>query len=133
MKILHFFKTYYPDAYGGVQQVIYQLAEGAVKRGHEVDVLCLSAENAGRNFNIANHSVHAAKEDFYIASTGFSWSAIVEFRRLAEKADVIHYHFPWPYMDLGSPAGLARINPDGSELPFRYRQAKISVAALSSL
>ncbi|ABK37333.1 glycosyltransferase family 4 protein [Aeromonas hydrophila] len=100
MRILHFFKTYYPDAYGGVQQVIYQLAEGAVKRGHEVDVLCLSAENAGRHFNIANHSVHAAKEDFYIASTGFSWSAIVEFRRLAESADIIHYHFPLPYMDI---------------------------------
>lgn len=100
MRILHFFKTYYPDAYGGVQQVIYQLAEGAIKNGHEVDVLCLSGKKPDTKFSIAAHTVYTAREDCYIASTGFSWSAITEFRRLAAQADIIHYHFPWPYMDI---------------------------------
>lgn len=35
-----------------------------------------------------------------IASTGFSISALLRFAQLAKKADVIHYHFPWPFMDL---------------------------------
>lgn len=100
MRILHFFKTYYPDAFGGIQQVIYQLAEGAVQAGAQVDVLTLSAKNPQQTFDIANHQVHTAKQDIYVASTGLSWSAIMQFKTLAAQADVIHYHFPWPYMDL---------------------------------
>lgn len=100
MRILHFFKTYYPVAYGGVQQVIYQLAEGACRHGAEVDVLSLSPDGASHDGLIGSHSVHTSSQDFYIASTGFSFSAIRDFKRLAEQADVIHYHFPWPYMDL---------------------------------
>ncbi|AVF37019.1 glycosyltransferase family 4 protein [Rahnella sikkimica] len=100
MRILHFFKTYYPVAFGGVQQVIYQLAEGACRNGAEVDVLSLTHEKTSHDSKIGNHNVHTSKQDLYIASTGFSLSAFRDFRRLAEKADVIHYHFPWPYMDL---------------------------------
>jgi rhamnosyl/mannosyltransferase len=100
MRILHFFKTYYPVAFGGVQQVIYQLAEGACRNGAEVDVLSLTEEKTSHAGKIGNHNVHTSKQDLYIASTGFSLSAFKDFRRLAEKADVIHYHFPWPYMDL---------------------------------
>jgi len=100
MRILHFFKTYYPVAFGGVQQVIYQLAEGACRNGAEVDVLSLTHEKTSHDGKIGNHNVHTSKQDLYIASTGFSLSAFRDFRRLAEKADVIHYHFPWPYMDL---------------------------------
>ncbi|MFM5384211.1 glycosyltransferase family 4 protein [Aeromonas veronii] len=100
MRILHFFKTYYPDAFGGIQQVIYQLAEGAVQVGAHVDVLTLSAKNPQQTYDIANHKVHTAKQDIYVASTGLSLSAITQFKELAAQADVIHYHFPWPYMDL---------------------------------
>ncbi|WJV67621.1 glycosyltransferase family 4 protein [Pectobacteriaceae bacterium CE70] len=100
MRILHFFKTYYPDAYGGIQQVIYQLAEGSCKRGAEVDVLALSPNGPSQNRLNGNHHVYTSRQDLYVASTGFSLSAINDFRRLAEKADLIHYHFPWPYMDL---------------------------------
>jgi rhamnosyl/mannosyltransferase len=38
--------------------------------------------------------------DFQIASTGFSTSAFLRFFQLAKKADVVHYHFPWPFMDV---------------------------------
>ena len=100
MKVLHFFKTYYPVAYGGVQQVIYQLAEGACRGGAEVDVLSLSPDGASKDGFIGTHRVHTSRQDLYIASTGFSISAIRDFKRLAEQVDVIHYHFPWPYMDL---------------------------------
>ncbi|WP_033570731.1 glycosyltransferase family 4 protein [Dickeya undicola] len=100
MRILHFTKTYYPVAYGGVQQVIYQIAEGSIQRGASVDVLSLSPDGSSKDGVIGHHHVHTSKQDLYIASTGFSLSAIRDFRRLAEKADIVHYHFPWPYMDL---------------------------------
>lgn len=100
MRILHFFKTYYPVAYGGIQQVIFQLAEGACQRGAEVNVLALGPDDVTGENMVGQHRVYTARQDLYIASTGFSWSAIREFKRLAAQADIIHYHFPWPYMDL---------------------------------
>ncbi|ACS87036.1 glycosyltransferase family 4 protein [Musicola paradisiaca] len=100
MRILHFFKTYYPVAYGGVQQVIYQLAEGASRQGAMVDVLSLSPDGSSKNGVIGHHQVHTSRQDLYLASTGFSLSVIRDFQELARQADIIHYHFPWPYMDL---------------------------------
>lgn len=100
MRILHFFKTYYPDAYGGIQQAIYQLAEGAYQNGAEVEVLSLSNRKSPKQTIIGNHRVHTSSQDFYVASTGFSFSAFSDFRRLSDQVDVIHYHFPWPFMDI---------------------------------
>lgn len=100
MKILHFFKCYYPDSVGGVEQVICQLAEGG--RVHDVaaEVLTLSKRGATRNQPYAHHLTHTSKQDLYFASTGLSLSVFKDFRELASQADIVHYHFPWPFMDL---------------------------------
>jgi rhamnosyl/mannosyltransferase len=100
IKVLHFFKTYYPETMGGIEQVIFQIAEGGTKYGFESEVLYLSDRGAARNEVVGHHVTHRSKLDFHIASTGFSISAFRDFAELAKKADVIHYHFPWPYMDL---------------------------------
>ena len=49
---------------------------------------------------IREHQVHQARLDFQLASTGFSYSVFKQFRELAAEADVVNYHFPWPFMDL---------------------------------
>ncbi|WP_207263548.1 glycosyltransferase family 4 protein [Pseudomonas sp. GW101-3H06] len=100
MKVLHFFKTYYPDTMGGVEQVIFQLAEGGIQNGIESEVLYLSPRGAMRNEKLANHVTHRSYENFQFASTGFSIGAFKDFAELAEQADIIHYHFPWPFMDM---------------------------------
>lgn len=100
IKVLHFFKTYYPDSMGGIEQVIFQIAEGTQAHGIEPEVLYLSARGAARNEPVANHLTHRAKLDLHVASTGFSLSAFKDFAELARKADIVHFHFPWPYMDL---------------------------------
>lgn len=100
MKVLHFFKTYYPDTMGGIEQVIFQLAEGCSQHGVESDVLYLSKRGATRNEPLGRHMTHRSKLDFELASTGFSLSAFRDFADLARQADVVHYHFPWPFMDL---------------------------------
>lgn len=100
MKVLHFFKTYYPDSNGGIEQVIYQISEGVVSADIESHVLYLSKRGTKRNEVIDNHTSHSAKLDLEFASTGFSVSAFFEFKRLAEQVDIIHYHFPWPFMDV---------------------------------
>ncbi|WP_424629456.1 glycosyltransferase family 4 protein [Bradyrhizobium sp. SYSU BS000235] len=100
MKILHFYRTYQPDSCGGIQSFIYQMAYGATQRGHNAEVLFLSRDLPSSPLETANHTAHPVKLDFEFASTGFSFSAFRKFSELAEKADVIHYHFPWPFMDL---------------------------------
>ena len=100
IKVLHFFKTYYPDSMGGIEQVIFQIAEGTQAHGVEPEVLYLSSRGAARNEPVANHLTHRAKLDLHVASTGFSLSAFKDFAELARQADIVHFHFPWPYMDL---------------------------------
>lgn len=100
MKVLHFYKTSFPDSMGGVEQVINQIARGANKLGVKTDVLSLTPERVPRTIEIDGYLAHRVRRDMQIASTGFSMSAFLRFAQLAKKADVIHYHFPWPFMDI---------------------------------
>lgn len=100
MRVLHFYKTSFPDTMGGVEQVINQIARGANKLGVKTDVLSLTPERVPRTIEIDGYLAHRARLDVQIASTGFSMSAFLRFAQLAKKADVIHYHFPWPFMDV---------------------------------
>ena len=100
MRILHFYKTYYPDTVGGVEQVINQLARACVHFGIQTDVLSLSAEGGSSTIELDGHRVHRVKRTFDMASTGFSLAAFSRFKELAKQADLIHYHYPWPFMDL---------------------------------
>ena len=100
MRVLHFYKTSFPDTMGGVEQVINQIARGVSKLGIKTDVLSLTPEQVPRTVEIDGYLTHRARLDFQIASTGFSVSAFRRFAQLAKMADVIHYHFPWPFMDV---------------------------------
>ena len=100
IRVLHFYRTAFPDTMGGIEQVIHQLALGASQLGIEVDVLSLSSDKGVKSIELDGYRAHRAHLNFQIASTGFSLSAIWRFSQLAKKADVIHYHFPWPFMDV---------------------------------
>lgn len=100
MRILHFFKTYLPDSVGGIEQVIFQLCESGAQHGIKSQVLTLSANPSPAVIQLGQHEVHRAKLDVQFASTGFSYSVFKQFREMAAEADVINYHFPWPFMDL---------------------------------
>lgn len=100
MRVLHFYKTYYPDSWGGVEQVIRQLCVGTGRLGVRNEVLTLTREQDLASFDFEGHRVHRVRQNFEIASTGFSVAAVRQLQRLAREADVIHYHFPWPFMDM---------------------------------
>lgn len=100
MRVLHFYKTSFPDTIGGVEQAINQIARGSNKLGVNTDVLFLTSEHLPRTSEVDGYLVHRARLDFQIASTGFSVSAFLRFAQLAKKADIVHYHFPWPFMDV---------------------------------
>jgi glycosyltransferase involved in cell wall biosynthesis len=100
MRVLHFYKTYYPESMGGVEQVIRQLSVGTARLGVINEVLTLTRAKDLRPFEFEGHQVRRVPLDFEIASTGFSFAAFGELARRAAQCDIVHYHFPWPFMDL---------------------------------
>jgi len=99
LKILHFYKTFAAEQHGGVEMFIRHLTHATSNQGCENVVLSLASESTSLVQESDYKLVHA-KESFNLASTGFSVSAFNVFTQLAETVDIIHYHFPWPFMDL---------------------------------
>ena len=100
MKVLHFYKTYMPDTMGGIEQVINQIMRSTESHGVVSELLSLTKEKSEKTIEVDGHQVHRCKSNFEIASTPFSISAFAKFRELAKEADIIHYHFPYPFADI---------------------------------
>ncbi|WP_377295844.1 glycosyltransferase [Rhizobium sp. SGZ-381] len=100
MNVLHFFKTYWPDTFGGIERTIHAIATGTRQYGIETTVLSLSRKPTENSVDFDGHRALKSKLDLDVASTGCSLSVFRRFKELSAQADIIHYHFPWPWMDL---------------------------------
>lgn len=100
MRVLHVYKSYYPDTVGGIEQVIAQLATALRAFGDESRVFTLSPDPHPPMQHRPEAEVHRARSFVEIASNPISVSAFREFRRQLDWADVVHYQFPWPFGDL---------------------------------
>ncbi len=100
MRVLHIYKTYYPDTFGGIEQVILQLALGARRQGIDSDILTVSPSAQPACLQRPEGRVIRGKCNLEIASTPFSLDAARQFSRLHRQYDLLHYHFPWPFADL---------------------------------
>ncbi|MGU9857795.1 glycosyltransferase [Pseudomonas sp. LF245] len=99
MRVLHFYKTFGPDQFGGVEMFIRHLTHATSAQGYQNTVLSL-ADDPLPPQETSSYRMFQSRQNLNLARTGFSWSAFADFARLAEQADVIHYHYPWPFMDL---------------------------------
>jgi rhamnosyl/mannosyltransferase len=100
LKVLHFFKTYWPDTFGGVERTIHAIAQSTAAHGVETEVLSLSRTPDENTKRLVGHMARKAKRDFVQASAGFAREVFRKFGALAKQADLVHYHFPWPIMDM---------------------------------
>lgn len=100
MKVLHFFKTYLPDTYGGIERSIYEIVNATLPFGVESKVLSLSRKPKTNSIMLDTHEACKSRLLFDVASTGFSIDCFAKFRKLSNWADIINYHYPWPYMDV---------------------------------
>ncbi|MHB8621923.1 MAG: glycosyltransferase [Sulfuricaulis sp.] len=99
MRVLHVYKTYFPDSYGGLEQTINQICLASNKYGVDNSIFTLSP----KPYSIAKRpeaNVHRYQLTVDIASCGFSLKGFYGFRKCSKSADVIHYHFPWPFADM---------------------------------
>lgn len=129
MRVLHVFKTYLPETAGGVERVIGELCENAPDTGVIADVAALVPGPVDESPQaVAHHRLVPFRRHFEIAATGFSADFLGRFPRIAAEYDILHYHFPWPFMDL---VHIAR----GIRTPFviTYHSDIVRQAALMRL
>lgn len=100
MRVLHVYKDYFPESQGGLEEVIRQICRGTTGAGIENRVLTLGAGGAIGVLEREEATVVRYRRDLEVASCGMSLSALIGFRREVEAADIVHYHFPWPFADL---------------------------------
>ncbi len=100
LQVLHVYKVSMPSSHGGVESSIDTLCKGTSAFGVKNVVFTLCPKPDPNPILMDGYQVIQAHQNFYIASTGFSISAIKKFQKLALSADIIHYHFPNPFGDL---------------------------------
>lgn len=100
MRVLHVYKSYYPDTLGGIEQVIAQLGRGLAALGDESRIYTLSPDPHPRVIERPEGQVHRSRVTAEISSNTVSIPALLEYREQLRWADVVHYQFPWPFGDL---------------------------------
>ena len=130
MHILHVYKTYFPDTLMGIERVIFEIAEGGAARGSTHEVLCLSPSPRPQALAVGLHRVHRARQDLMVASNGMSVSAIGLYRQLWREADAIHFHYPWPMMDV---LHLLEPHRNGKPVVVTYHSDVVRQRLLGSL
>ncbi|WP_369526215.1 glycosyltransferase [Photobacterium leiognathi] len=98
MKILHIYRTCYPETKGGLEQAIRFICKGTSKLGYHNTILTLGNEN--KDYLFEGYRIVVIKKDFEISSNGFSFKLIKEFIKLSKESDIIHFQYPWPTGDL---------------------------------
>lgn len=105
MKILHVYKTYYPDTQGGVERVIEMLTAKTALMGCQNRLITCTPKNKAYIEKMSSSEenpleVYYYPKTFEAASSPFSYQMWRAFPEHVQWADVIHYHFPWPMADL---------------------------------
>lgn len=98
MKVLHVYRTCYPETKGGVEQAIRFICKGCIKYGVESIILTLGDND--KDYEFEGTRIIVVKKDFEISSNGFSFKLFKKFRELSQTVDIIHYQYPWPTGDL---------------------------------
>lgn len=101
MKVLHIYRTYFPDPPGGLQEAIRQVALASHIQGVTNTVFTLSPQPTPELLIRPGIQVVRCRSWLAPASCDIGGiSAFSTFARLAREATVLHYHFPWPFADV---------------------------------
>ncbi len=94
MKVLHIYRTCYPETKGGLEQAIRVLCKGGLAHGVESTILTLGASN--KEYYFEGTKIIVIKKQLEISSNGFSFALLKKFRELSKNSDIVHYQYPWP-------------------------------------
>lgn len=93
VKIVHFGKYYFPET-GGIESVTASLARGAVKKGHQVSVVCFDKHAGHQTETLDGVEVIRVPIGKMVASQPLGSAYFVKCIQRARDADVVHLHAP---------------------------------------
>lgn len=113
LRVLQVYRTFFPDTQGGLEDVVRTLSEQLASRGLEVVVLYPSRHVTRVEERVVGGvRLCRVPQAFEVSSCNVFLAGLGAFRRWAAWADVVHYHFPWPFADVlhlcAEPRGRAR-------------------------
>lgn len=101
MRVLHVYRTYFPDPPGGLQEAIRQICLATSALGVDAKVFTLSPQPNPKKISAAEAEVVRSRSWAAPASCDLGGvDAVRQFCTLSSWADIIHYHFPWPFADV---------------------------------
>ncbi|MBB5416354.1 glycosyltransferase [Paraburkholderia atlantica] len=101
MRVVHVYRTYFPDPPGGLQEAIRQIALSTRERGIETRILTLSPSPTPSVVERPEGQVIREKSWAAPASCDLGGPcSVIRYREMADWADVVHFHFPWPFADV---------------------------------
>ncbi len=101
MRVLHVYRTYFPDPPGGLQEAIRQIALATQPNGIENTVFTLSKKTDPKALVRAEGLVVRERSWAEPASCNLGGAAAFKtFSGLALNSDVLLYHYPWPFADV---------------------------------
>lgn len=104
MRVLHIYRTYFPETQGGAQEAIRQFCLATREFGVQNSVFALAHEPLPQQISLPEGQLIRSKSLIEIASCDFGgFDAIRRCRAAACAADVIQIYYPWPFADLMLP------------------------------
>lgn len=101
MRVLHVYRTFFPDPPGGLQEAIRQTCRAIAPHGIRNTVFTLSPDPVPAEVYIDDIRVVRSRSWCAPASCDLGGiDAFEKFGQLVNDADLVHYYFPWPYEDL---------------------------------
>ena len=101
MKVLHVYRTYFPDPPGGLQEAIRQICLSTRPFGIDSTVFTLSPRPEPAEIRRPEARVVRRRSWAAPASCDLGGPAAFRcFAQLAAEADLVHYLYPWPFGDL---------------------------------
>lgn len=104
MRVLHIYRTYFPETQGGAQESIRQLCLATQPFGVENTIFALAHQPKPQPLYLPEGKLIRAKSWLEIASCDIgAWGAITRCREAAQRSDIIQIHYPWPFADIMLP------------------------------
>ncbi|RDJ98752.1 glycosyltransferase [Paraburkholderia lacunae] len=101
MKVLHIYRTYFPDPPGGLQEAIRQISLSTRACGVDPRIFTLSPNPVPRDIQFPEGIVTRSRSWAAPASCDLGGlDSLRQYRAQAGWADVLHFHFPWPFADV---------------------------------
>lgn len=101
MNLMHVYRMYYPDPPGGIQEVMRQICLSTKPFGVDSRIFTLSKDPNPEILERKEAKVIRGKSYISPASCDIGGlKEIFQFKNQAKAADVLNFHFPWPFADL---------------------------------